>query len=89
MEPLWNCQQDIDFEDMVRWRDEVGVKRGIIYDGGKIIFDRFADAPHDEVVGEFNWQFDRQFGAPYVGTANYPAWVHHGTRGIYLLAELI
>jgi len=85
MEPLWRCRENIDFEDMVKWRDEAGVKRGVVYDGGKVTFVKFADTPHDEIVGEFISQFDRQFRAPYAGTAHYPAWVNHGTRGIYPL----
>ena len=83
MEKLWKYKNYIHFEEMIAWRDEVGVKRGILYDEGKILFEEWPTPPHDEVIDEFNSQFDRQFRSRFAGTPHYPAWVNHGSTGIY------
>jgi hypothetical protein len=83
MEKLWQYKEYIPFEEMIIWRDEVGVKRGILYSEGKILFEEWPTPLHEEVIDEINSQFDRQFRWPFAGTPHYPAWVNHGSRGIY------
>ena len=44
MEPLWKMQEYVEFEDIVAWRDEVGVRKGVVYENGSP-FQRVAGAP--------------------------------------------
>jgi len=84
MEPLWRMREYIDFEDIVAWRDEVGVKKGVVYDEGKVLFKEWPVSPHKFIVDEFNSQFNRQYKSPYSGTPHYPVFINAGTTGIYL-----
>jgi hypothetical protein len=84
MEPFWRMREYVDFDDIVAWRDEVGVKKGVIYDEGKVLFTEWPAPPHEYIVSEFNSQFDRQYVSPYAGTAHYPVFTNAGTTGIYL-----
>ena len=36
-EPLWRMQEYVDVEDIIARRDEVGVRKGVIYDDGKVL----------------------------------------------------
>ena len=38
MEPLWEMRKYTDFEDIMVWRDEVGVKKGLVYENGRVLF---------------------------------------------------
>jgi hypothetical protein len=60
MEPLWRMREYIDFEDIVVWRDEVGVKKGVVYDEGKVRFNEWPFPPHEAIVDTFNSQFITQ-----------------------------
>jgi hypothetical protein len=84
MEPLWEMREHIDFEDIVVWRDEVGVKKGLVYENGRVLFNEWPVPPHENIIAEFNSQFDRQYVSPYAGTAHYPVFTNDGTQGIYL-----
>ena len=84
MEPLWKMQEHIEFEDIVAWRDEVGVRKGVVYENGRVLFNEWPVRPHEQIVNEFNSQFDRQYMSPYAGTAHYPLFRNDGTTGIYL-----
>jgi hypothetical protein len=84
MEPLWEMREHIDFEDIVVWRDEVGVKKGLVYENGRVLFNEWLVRPHENIIDEFNSQSDRQCRSPYAGTAHYPVFTNDGTQGIYL-----
>jgi hypothetical protein len=82
MQPLWNGKANIDFEDFVQWKAEVGLKHGAVFEeDGTILFDEWTVPPHDQVIIEFNAQFDRQFRAIYANTNYYPVWIGDGTTG--------
>jgi hypothetical protein len=82
METIWKFKKYIDFEDFVLWKDQVGIKRGVMFDeDGTIIFQEWPIRPHDQIIGEFNSQFDRQFLSIFANTPHYPLWVNDGTTG--------
>ena len=62
----------------------MGVKKGLVYENGRVLFQRVAGAPTRKYYAEFNSQFDRQYVSPYAGTAHYPVFTNDGTQGIYL-----
>ena len=78
----------VDVEDIIVWRDEVGVKKGIVCDDGKVIFNKWLVDPHEDIVNEFNTQFIIQFSGLYVGTPHHPMFLNKATTGIYLLSRM-
>ena len=84
MEPLWQMRDYVEFEDVIAWRDEVGVRKGVVYDEGNVIFNAWPVPPHEYIVNEFNSQFHAQYMSPYTGTPPYPVFTNAGTTGIYL-----
>ena len=88
MEPLWRMREYVDVENIRKWRDEVGVKKGVICDDGKVIFDEWPDSPYEEIISDFNTQFIAQFASIYLGTPHYPVFVNNGTSGIHLLSRM-
>ena len=85
MEPLWKMQEYVEFEEIVAWRDEVGVRKGVVYENGRVLFNEWpVPRPHENIFNEFNTQFATQYMSPYIGTAHYPVFTNDGTTGIYL-----
>jgi len=84
MAPLWRMREYVDFEDIVAWRDEAGVKKGVVYENGKVLFNQWPVPPHEHIVSEFNAQFNDQFSSTFRGTPHYPVFTNDGTSGIYL-----
>ena len=85
MESIWRFKRYIDFEDFVVWKQQVGLKRGVIFEeDGTIIFEEWPVPPHDEIIDEFNSQYDRQLKSFYANTPYYPLWVNHGATGTSL-----
>jgi hypothetical protein len=81
MEPLWRMREYVDVENIRKWRDEIGVKKGVICDNGKVIFDEWPDSPYEDIISEFNAQFT-EFASIYRGTPHYPVFVNKGASGI-------
>src|SRR5271156_3715606 len=52
MEPLWKMQEYVEFEDIVAWRDEVGVRKGVVYENGRVLFNEWPVRPHENIVNE-------------------------------------
>ena len=77
-------QPFIEFDDIAAWRDEVGVRKGVVFENGRVLFNDWLVRPHEQIVNEFNTQFFAQLTAPYVGTVHYPVFINDGTTGIYL-----
>jgi hypothetical protein len=88
MEPLWMLRDYLNFEDVITWRDEVGVKKSVVFEDGKVIFNEWPVPPHEHIVSEINTQFITQFSSPFSGTPHYPVFVNDGTTGIYLLSRM-
>ena len=88
MEPLWRMSEYVDVEDIITWRDEVGVRKGVVCEDGKVIFDEWPDRPYEQIVSECNMQFGSQFSLIFSGTPHYPVFINDGTTGIYLLSRM-
>ena len=43
----------LDLKTVFTWCDEVGVRRGVLYEDGKIEFDKWPAPPHDDIVDLF------------------------------------
>jgi hypothetical protein len=90
MQALWDVREYIDFEDVILWRDEIGVKKGIVLDDdGKITFTQWPLRIHEEIVSLFNTQITNQFSTPYWATAAFPVLVNTGAEGIYPLLKKV
>ena len=77
MAALWRVKDAVNFEDFVVWKDEVGLKRGTLFEtDGKIKFLECTVKPHDQIITEFNSQFDRQIMSIYANTPLYPQWTN-------------
>jgi hypothetical protein len=64
VEMIWKFKKYIDFEDFVLWKDQVGIKKGVVFDEDKtIIFEEWPTRPHDQIVDIFNSQLMEQFSA--------------------------
>ena len=83
MEPLWRMREYVDFDDIIAWRDEVGVRKGVVYENGKVLFNEWPMRPHEHIVDEFNSQFVTQYKSPYSGTPHHPVFTNDGTSDIY------
>ena len=82
METIWKFKKHIDFEDFVLGKEQVGIKRGVMFDeDGMIIFEEWPVRPHDQIIDEFNSQFVTQIKSIYTNTPHYPLWVNDGTTG--------
>ena len=57
MEPLWRMRGYVDVEDIITWKDEVGVRKGVVCEDGKVIFDAWLEPPHEQILSELNMQF--------------------------------
>jgi hypothetical protein len=87
MERLWQMREYVDLDSIRKWRDEVGVKKGVMCDDGKVIFDEWPEPPHEQIISEFNSQFN-EFASMYRGTPHYPVFFNDGTSGIHLLSKM-
>jgi hypothetical protein len=61
------------------------VKKGVVFEDGKVIFNEWPVPPHKHIVSEINTQFISQFSSPFSGTPHYPVFINSGTTGTYLL----
>jgi hypothetical protein len=67
MQGLWAEKASITFEDIIHWKDEIGLKRGVLFDeDGTVLFDEWPIRPLDAISDEFNLQFSNQLRHPYV-----------------------
>ena len=90
VEQLWQFSDIIQLRDVVQWKDEAGVKRGILFHEGKIEFDKYPIPPHDDLIDVFNRMFLSQMVFPYINTPASPdVFLGLGTTGNEILLSLI
>jgi hypothetical protein len=78
MQGLWAEKASITFEDIIHWKDEIGLKRGVLFDeDGTVLFEEWPIRPHDAIIDEFGLQFSNQLRHPY----RHPTFRNHGTEG--------
>jgi hypothetical protein len=81
MEPLWAMRNFVNLDDIIVWRDKVGVRKGVTVDDVRVIFTEYPTPPHELIVSESNTQFSLQFLAVYYRTSLYPIFVNTRTMG--------
>jgi hypothetical protein len=80
---LTDLKEEFGWSDIIQWRDELGIKRGLIYeDDGSIIFEQWPDVPHDQIINVFSFMFSERFISPYQNQiAVDPVFEADGTTG--------
>jgi hypothetical protein len=71
MARLAQLRGSYNWPDIIRWQDEVGLRRGVVYDDkdDAVIFQDFWPLePHEAIIGEFIFMFLNQLRAPWAGT---------------------
>ena len=67
---LMDLKESYTWRDIIEWSDQMGIKRGIIFDEDcSIIFEEWPDVPHDQIIGQFSVMFTSQFVSPYQNQA--------------------
>ena len=61
----------MDLKTVFSWRDEVGVKRGVFYEDGKIEFEEWPVPPHEDIIDTFENVFKGQFVHPWINPNNW------------------
>jgi len=88
MEGLWAEKASITFEDIIHWKNDIGLKRGVLFDeDGTVLFEEWPGRPHDVIIDEFFSQFFSQLRNPYLNTVHNPTFRNHGTEGINLFPD--
>ena len=65
MRELGKYNDVLDLMTVFAWRDEVGIKRGVLYEDGKVEFEKWPLTPHENIVKLFEGIFNRQFYFPW------------------------
>lgn len=60
----------MDLKSVLTWRDELGIRRGVLFEDGKIEFEKWPVAPHDDIIDIFENVFKRQFVMPWMTPNN-------------------
>ena len=58
---LWEFSDLLDLRTVLKWRDEAGIKQGILFENGKIEFDKWPIPPHEDLIDLFENIFKYQF----------------------------
>ena len=67
---LWEYKDVLDLMTVFTWRDEVGIKRGVLYEDGKVEFEEWPAPPHEYIIDLFEIVFRRQFVSPWPNDLN-------------------
>jgi hypothetical protein len=57
---LWEYVDVLDLKTVFTWRDEVGIRRGVLCEDGKVEFDKWPAPPHEDIIDIFENVFKRQ-----------------------------
>ena len=63
---LWEFSDLLDLRMVLKWRDEAGIKQGILFENGKIEFDKWPIPPHEDLIDIFENIFKPQFVYPWI-----------------------
>ena len=67
---LWEYKDVLDLRTVLTWRDEVGIRRGVLYEDGKVEFEEWPLPPHESIIDLFEIIFRRQFVSPWPNDLN-------------------
>ena len=65
MRELWEYKDVLDLMTVFTWRNEVGIRRGVLYEDGKVEFEEWPLPPHEDIIDIFENVFKRQFVSPW------------------------
>ena len=63
---LWEYKDILDLKTVFTWRDEVGIRRGVLYEDGKVEFEEWPNPPHEDIIDNFENIFKGQFLFPWL-----------------------
>ena len=79
---LWEFSDLLDLRTVLKWRDEAGIKSGILFEDGKIEFDKWPIPPHEELIDMFENTFKSQFVYRWITAYDYqPNFVGKRSQG--------
>ena len=67
---LWEYKDVLDLKTVFTWRDEVGIRSGVLYEDGKVEFDKWPVPPHEDIIDIFENFFKLQFVLPWMSQNN-------------------
>ena len=67
---LWEYKDVLDLKTVFAWRDEAGIRRGVLYEDGKVEFEVWPVLPHEDIVDIFENIFKSQFVFPWMDPRN-------------------
>jgi hypothetical protein len=70
MRELWEYKDILDLKTVFTWRDEAGIRRGVLYEDGKIEFEEWPLPPHENIIDVFETIFKKQFVFPWPDDLN-------------------
>ena len=70
---LWEYKDVLDLKTVLAWRDEVGIRRGVLYEDGRIEFEEWPVPPHEDIIDIFENVFKGQFVHPWTDPNNWMA----------------
>ena len=71
MKELWEFSDLLDLRTVLKWRDEAGIKHGILFENGKIEFDKWTIPPHEDSIDLFENMFKSQFMNQWITAHDY------------------
>jgi hypothetical protein len=82
LEPLINLRQYYTYDDVIAWRDSIGLRRGVVYEAdGTVSFEECPVPPHERIIGEFTNMFMFQMINSWYNTPNGPMFYTTGSEG--------
>ena len=77
---LWEYKDILDLKMVFAWRNEVGIRRGVLYEDGKVEFEEWPNPPHEDIIEIFESMFRRQFMDPWHSYLN-PTFLEKHSQG--------
>ena len=68
---LWEFSDLLDLRTVLKWRDEEGIKRGLLFENGRIEFDKWPTPPHEGLIDLFENIFKSQFVYQWITAIDY------------------
>jgi hypothetical protein len=70
MKESWKFKDVLDLKSVFTWCDEVGIKNGVLYEDGKVEFEKWPTPPHASIINVFENMFNLQFSFPWMTPTN-------------------
>ena len=77
---LLEYKDELDLSTVFAWRDESGIRRGVLYENGKVEFEEWPVRPHEDIIDIFENIFKSQYVFPWMNPRN-PTFEGKNTQG--------